>query len=141
MELVRIIDHRADLTNREFAFLEQLGCFCHSVVHQELLRGFAHTFLEDPSEITAVEAAYGGDRFYGDILLIVLFDKRQGLFDIEISQAFVGTVILMRGRPDQLVEEQESVTDDLKRACPCVRIVCPGGGTFPARSTIRSICC
>ena len=71
--------------------------------------------MKNLPEIAAVESARGRDILYRDIVLEILLNEREGLFDIKIPQA-VSLAQLGGGRGTQEpVDKQIEMTDQVKR--------------------------
>lgn len=92
-------------------FQEVLG-FTHAVVHQEGLGRLAHGFPEDLAEVGTVQADAVGNVFNGYFILIVMFNKCQGLLHIKVPELAVIAVPAAAGGGGQLVEEQETLADE-----------------------------
>lgn len=85
-----------DIADGQSGQPEKPHCFGHSVGYEKFLRRFAQIFTEYLSEIAAVQAAEIRDIFNRDLVLEIVFDKREGLFDIKSCSVFPGMILASR---------------------------------------------
>ncbi len=83
MQLVRIAHCISGIRNGQVSEPQQFGGLGHAVGDQEILGRLSHIFMEDLAEIASVQAAGGRDILHGDIVLEVLLDEGNSLFDVE----------------------------------------------------------
>ena len=114
MQLVRIADCISYVRDRQFGQPQQLGGLGHAVGDQEFLGRLACIFMEDLTEITSVQAAGSSDILHGDIVLEILFNKGEGLFNIEVPQAVSAADLGGGGGAHKAVNEEEEMPDQVK---------------------------
>ena len=115
MQLIRIPDHISDIIDIKLRQLQKLGCLLHPVTHQKFLRRFPDRVTENFTEITPVQTAESCDIFYRDIILEILFNKRECLFYIKIPQASILLQSHRGSRTGKIVQKQIQMSNQMKR--------------------------
>lgn len=70
--------------------------------------------MEDLTEIASVQAAGGRDILHGDIVLEVLLDEGNSLFDVEIAQAVSSADLGGGSGTYKAVNKKKEVPDQMK---------------------------
>lgn len=70
--------------------------------------------MEDLTEIASVQAAGGRDILHGDIVLEVLLDEGNSLFDVEIAQAVSSADLRGGSGTYKAVNKEKEVPDQVK---------------------------
>ena len=114
MELIFISYRGADIRDGQGSQLQQFRGFYHTVVYQEFLRGFSHGLMENLSKIAAVDSAHGCNVFNGYVILKILLDIADSLFDIKITHFAAAYGSGGSGRLDQVIEKKIQMPNQMK---------------------------
>ena len=115
MELVRIADEFTDLFHGLVRELQELGGLDHAVADQELLRRGADRLLKETAEVGPAETGVLRDLLDGNIIHKVVFNVLQGFVNIEVLHFISRRVGRALDGPDQIVEEEIEVSDQVER--------------------------
>ena len=114
MQLVRVAYCISGIRDGQVGEPQQFGGFGHAVGDQEILGRLSHIFMEDLAEIASVQAAGGRDILHGDIVLEVLLDEGNSLFDVEITQAVSSADLRGGSGTYKTVNKEKEVPDQVE---------------------------
>ena len=115
MHLVGIPHCQPNIPDRKAGQLQQLRRFEHAVIQQEFLWRFPQCFLENFSEISAVQSADTGNIFNRDLILKVVFNVGQCLVNVEFPQFAAVFQLFICRRTQKIIQKQIEMPDQMKR--------------------------
>ncbi len=114
MELIGISAAGRDIPDGIIGNLHHFGSLGQTEANQEFLRRAPHAFLEELAEITPVELADIGDFLNGQVPLIVMLHKINGLLDIKILELTAVEELPGRGGPNETVQKEAQMPDQME---------------------------
>ena len=114
MQLIGISDCISDICDRQGCDLKKFCSFGHAIADQEFLGRTSDGVVEDLTEVTSVQAAAGCDILNGNIILEILFNKRERLLDIKITDTSILFHADSFSRAHKVIQKKPGMSDKMK---------------------------